>query len=350
MTTKKVNESNTKKEILDAFQASMQRIQELEGQKLDPAKEQTAKAQTATLTQAAKTASTSIEDQIASLQKNVAGILGNLSNSFSEEIKNFNTLQEAIKLKEQELKELIDIEKEAFTLAALVNTRKELAAKFDAEQAEKQAAAYTNLADLNDQMAKLRIDTQAEIKQLKADAEQTRKREQAEYTYDFNRKKQQDQDALTDELNLQRKSANESIATQNSQLAEKEKALNERTSVLETREEKMDELEAKIAAFPEREAQIRAEVEDRTRKDEARTAAIKDNYVKKQAESDKALAETEIKMLKESLADEKVKTAELAKKLDEAYGKIQSMALASVNGSQEAKAFEKMAGMMNEKK
>lgn len=348
--TKKVNENNTKKEILEAYHAVTERLKEAENQKLDPLKEQKNKTTLQTLSQAAETASASVEDQIASLQKNVAGILGNLSNSFSEEIKKYNTLREAIKLKEEELKELIDIEKEAFTLAGLVNTRKEMSAKFDADHAQKQEEYTAALNEIVQEMNQLKLDTQAEINKMKEAARLERVREQEEYHYNFKRKKQQDFDTLNDELEEVRKNATQNIDAQYAKLAADQKDILEREKAVETREEKMEELEAKVAEFPIREAEIRAEVEEKVRKEEAKTAAIKENYAKKQAENEKLVSDAEIKLLKESLQEEKNKNAALAEKLDKAYEKIQGMALASVNGSNESKAFEKIAGMINDKK
>ncbi|MNJ90317.1 hypothetical protein D3C87_79120 [compost metagenome] len=350
MTTKKITENgNTKREIFEAYQSVLAQLNQTDNQKLDPAKEQANKIIDHTLSEATKTASINVEDQITALQKNVFNILGELSNNFSEKIKNFNTLQEAIALKERELKELVDIEKEAFTLAALVNTRKELANKYDTEQNDRQLESQARLSELNEQMRQLRITTNAEIDKLKSDAEKERQRAEEEYNYNFKRKQQQDSDALADQLSIKRKNAAAEIESRLAALALEKKTIDDRENAIKTREEKMSDLETKIAQFPEIENKIREEVEEKVRKEEAKTAAIKENYAKKQLENERALFETELKLLKESLASEKAKNNELTTKLDEAYGKIQNMALASVNGSQESKAFERMAGMLNEK-
>lgn len=350
MTTKKITETgNTKREIFEAYQAVLAQLKQNDNQKLDPAKEQASKLIEQTLSQATTTASINVEDQIVSLQKNVANVLGELSNSFSEKIKSFNTLQEAIALKEKELKELVDIEKEAFTLASLVNTRKELANKYDEEQNNRLNESQIKLAELNEQMRQLRNTTHEEISKLKADAEKERLRVEEEYNYNFNRRKQQDLDNLSDALSIQRKNAEAEIEAKRIKLEADKKVVTDREAAVSVREEKMSELETKVANFPEVEAKIREEVEDKVRKEEAKTNAIKENYAKKQLDNERAIFETELKLLKESLASEKAKNAELTTKLDEAYGKIQNMALASVNGSQESKAFEKFAGMLNEK-
>jgi DNA repair exonuclease SbcCD ATPase subunit len=349
--SKKITESNsTKSEIYQAYQGLLAQLKDAQSQKLDPQAEIAAKKSAEVLTKAEATVATSVEEQIATLQKSFAGILSGLQTQFAEETAKFKNIQDAIDLKQAELEELVGIEKEAFTLAALVNTRKELSAKYDADAAERQATAQARLDEINQQMQQLRADTMAEIQNLKAQAKQERDREAEQYNYDFNRKKQLAQDALNDDLAATRKGFNEVIEAERAEIKADKVALDVRSDAISKREQKMDELEATVAAFPAKEAQIRAEVTEQVKKDEARTAAIKDSYAKREAENQKAIYENKIQLLESSNESKDKQIAELAAKLDEAYGKIQQMALESVKSSKETQAFDKFSSMFNDKK
>lgn len=345
----KVNESNTKAQILAAYTEAVATIERLQNAKLDPAGEVAAKKASQTLNNAQATVEGSVADKITALQKNIVNVLGSLSGQLTEEIETFNNLQSAISLKEAELKELFGIEKEAFALAALINAQNEQKAKHKADQDELYAEAVAKLNEVNSKAQAARIEAEAALAKQKVEAEVARKREEEEYKYNFNRKKQQAEDALQDQLNARRKEFNAEVEAEQAEIEAKLVEVESREIAVKTREAKIDALEAQVAAFPAREAQIREEVETQVRKDEARTMAIKENYIKKDAESKVAILDNKIAMLEESLRDEKVRNAEIAAKLDEAYAKMQAMALKSVESSNDSKAFDRFQNMISDK-
>lgn len=334
---------NTKQEIFDAYNTLLGQIKEQNSAKVDPVAEVAAKRTGETLTKAEKTVSLSVEEQIASLQKNVAGALANLSTSFAAEITAFQNVQEAIKLKQAELKELFDIEAEAFTLAALVNTNQVVKDEFEAEMAEKREEAKNQLAEIQKSISEARANFEAELKAEKASIAQERAREKEVYEYEFKRTKQKNLDQLRDELAAERKEFEAELEETNAELAAREKVVSEKEAAIEIREEKMEDLEAKVAAFPEREATIREEATKEGRAAEAKTAAIKESYLKKEYEGQRAIFENKIEMLEAALKAEQAKNATIADKLDEAYEKIQAMALASVEGSKTQAAMSEIA-------
>lgn len=344
-----VTKNSTKDQIYAALQDTIKQLQAAQANKVDPAGEVAAKKTAQTLEKASTTVDGSVADKIAALQKNIVTVLGGLSGQLTEEIDTFNNLQEAIKLKEAELKEVFGIETEAFALAALINTQNEQREKFAVEMDEKRAVLRADLDELNKAIQQKRIDIQNETAELKAAAQKERQRDKEQYDYDFNRDKTIAKNALADELAAERKAFDEQIEAERKRLQEEKEELVEREEEVAAREEKIDELEAKVAAIPEREAKIREEVEAQTRKDEQRVAAIKDSYAKKDAENAKAILDNKVEMLEKALVAEQLKNAELSTKLDTAYEKIQNMALASVSGAQESKAFDKVANLLSEK-
>lgn len=67
-----------------------------------------------------------IESKITDLSKSVVQLLTKIDSDLKEQTKNLQTVKEAIAIKEAELKELFGIEKQAHTLAGLVNAHQEL--------------------------------------------------------------------------------------------------------------------------------------------------------------------------------------------------------------------------------
>ncbi|MNV63241.1 hypothetical protein D3C71_1558240 [compost metagenome] len=215
------------------------------------------------------------------------------------------------------------------------------------EQSEKLSETRKQLDELNVQIREQRLAYQKEINDLKAVDQKERKREQEEYQYNFERQKRQAKDSLDDEIAARRKEFEEEVEDKQEQLDKYEHSLDIRANELRNREDKIEELENKVAEFPVREAQIRKEADEAARKDEQRTTAIKESYIKRDYESKAAVLENKIQLLEGSLEAEKVRSSELAQKLDEAYNKIQAMALKSVESTNESKAISQLQGLIS---
>lgn len=283
-------------------------------------------------------------------KKNITGILVGLSNNFATEIEAYNNLKQSIQLKEQELQELFAIEKEAFTLAALIDTNRAVVAKQKEENDQAYQEAVEKLNAVNEEIKQARIKFEEEIKAQTETIKLNRKRDEENYMYEFNRRKQREQDELADQLAAERKEFEEEVETAREDLRKDQAALDAREEVVSQREEKMEELEAQVAAFPAKEAKIREEVAEQVKKDTERVEAIKSSYARKEAESQKQIYENKIQLLEDSLKAEQAKNSEQAAKLDAAYEKIQAMALASVDGSKAQMAAADLAkSLMNNK-
>lgn len=327
----KMTDKNTKAQILDAYNQLLTQIKTQNSAIHDPAAEVKAKKTNETLASAATTVGQSVEDQIAELQKSMQSVLVNLSGSFADKVTEYKTVEEAIAIKKAELKEIHEIEAEAFSLAALINTKKELSDKFDAEAAEKRAAYVADLEAIRAEINESRANFQKEIAEEKAKLEKERKREKEEYEYSFNRDKQHKVDALNDQLSSARKKFEEEKAAEQKELDLTREELDEKEAEISIREEKLDELEAAVAALPAKEAQLKEEIEATIKAQYAKTEAIKENSIKSRFEVEKKVYENKIEMLEAQFKAEQQKSAELAVKLDAAYDKIQSMAIATTN-------------------
>ncbi|MFC7441799.1 hypothetical protein [Laceyella putida] len=345
----KVTEKDTKATILAALREAEKKIAELEKGKLNPVAETAAKKTAETIAKANAIVEVSIEEKITDLSKSVTNLLGKISEDIIEQTNNLQTIKDAIAIKEAELKELFGIEKQAHTLAALVNAHQELKLEQEKELAEAKEKATAELAEIENSIKTAREQYEALVKEQKAKLAQSQKREEEEFKYDFERHKKQAFDNLEDELTSKRKAFNEELEKTNAELNAHKKSLDEREAAIEKREQKMDALEAEVASIPAKLDEVKAEANAKAEAEIKKVLAIREAAFKKEIEADKRILETERDNLKTQLEAANETIATLQAKLDEAYKRIQEMGIQMVSSSNESKAFDKIAALVSDK-
>jgi len=176
-TPKKLSMSNTKKEMLEAYNALLEQLQERADTSLTPerkAEEEKVK-EIEELTDSLS--SEKIARETSNLKIEIGKMLGELSERLENAVNKFKDIQRAIKFKERELKEVYEIEKSAGTLLALVEAQNQKRREFEEE------------------MERLR----AEWEREKKEEAKKREREKEEYLYRFKREQQLAKDKFEDE-------------------------------------------------------------------------------------------------------------------------------------------------------
>ncbi len=136
---------------------------------------------------------------ITKIEASVNGLVSQMTASLGE----YGDIITAIKAKKVELKDILGIEVEANSLVALVATKDKLVAEKVEKalqiEADANAKADAIIAEAKESSAKTKVEI-AEIKKL---AKQDQSRQVSEWEYAFGRRKQQDVDALQDNLDGQ---------------------------------------------------------------------------------------------------------------------------------------------------
>lgn len=327
--------NSTKQQIFDAYQNAVEKLKVKSTSTLDPAGELANKRSSQVLADAKEIMSASVEDTIRDLQDKMIVTLTGMSGEFATQISALKTIEESIKLKEAELKEVFNIEKTTHTLAGLVNAQENLKEVHLVEKLEFENKIDELESILSDKKALL----QKEVNELKAEAKKIHDREEADYKYSFARKKKEETDIFNDELAQKEKEFNENLEVAQTVLDNAEKLVTEREAVVTERETKLNDLEALVATIPAKLEQVKKETEEVVRKDEAKTSAIRESYAKKELENEKKVFTSENVMLKDIIVNKDKQLADLTAKLDAAYEKIQNMALATVDGSKSSEAL-----------
>ena len=187
---------------------------------------------------------------------------------------------------------------------------------------EKKAAAKEDIEDLRNKYDLLFKDLQDEYAAAKKKLELERTREQEEYTYNLERAKAKENDSWNDQK-----------AKREKELADREAVVKEREAAVAEKDQVIAKLNAEIE---ELKAQIVKDVAEALKQGESKaekTCAIKIAAIEKDSKWQAEILKKEIASLKE-FNDEKVREAqELRTKLDDAYTRIQEMALEQAKAS-----------------
>lgn len=304
----KVTEKNTKKEIMDY-------VKELEA-KL--AEKSDARKTTDDIKKEAK-----VKEIKESAQKLIAtGIVNEKTEA------QYNDLLDTIKLLDEELKEVYEIQRNVHTLEALIITYQdknesllkefndksiELQNEFEAKKAKWDADLKQCQAD-HDKLVK---DLKAAYAEEKSKLDKDRAREKEEYTYNLNRERAIENDKWEDEK-----------AAREKELADKEAFVATKLTEANEAIEKMEKLGELVKELEEKAKVAYSEGLAEGKKAAATSHAIETSHLKKENEWKVQKLEDEKKALAEALELERKAHADTKAKLDAAYAQVTNTAMA----------------------
>lgn len=292
----KVTEKNTKKEILEA-------LREVEAKLAERRAVVTTTADTVKAAEVVAKKATAKEI----IEMNI----------LNDEITNkYNDLLSTIDVLTKEIEELHEIKVGLDTLEALMIVQNNKKAEFEVEMAQKKVEEEANIEALKARYNKLSAELREEYAELRKELEKTRKREAEEFEYNLKRERAIENDKWEDEK-----------ASREKALSAKEAAVAEREALAQEKDVKISTLMNEIASL---EAKAKENIAIALKEGEAKaekTCAIKIAGIKKDAEWQDEIAKREIASLKAALKAKEEEAAELRSKLDNAYTRIQEMAI-----------------------
>ena len=324
--TPTVSMSNTKKEMLDAYQAIKKQLQERE--KLVLNAEKSRKQMEKKIAEATADAQASQDplQRLYTLKGDISRDLATLAEKFEQEIDAYRKIKAALKEKQEELHTLYEIETTASDLAALIEAQQ---AKKDAFEREMESRQNTFKEEMQEARAKWDKEKDEREEAAKEQAEaikKQRQREKEEYEYTFAREKGQRKNALEDELH-----AVENEINQNRKDFEQD--LNQRSTALEVREKSFAEKEAEMAllqkeveTFPQKlntnvQEAVAATTERLTSDFEKTKALLEAKY-----DGEKNVFTSKIESLEKLVSSQETQMAQLTKRHEQAYEKVQDIA------------------------
>jgi len=321
-----VTMTNTKKEMMEAYQAMKSRLQAKEKQRLDAEKaRKEMEKQAAAATAEAQAAQDPLK-RLSDLRSNISRELTSLAERFEQELDAYREIQTAVKSKQEELETIYGVETTASDLAALIEAQHAKKEEFEREMKELRTAFDEEMREARIRWDKEKAEREQEAGEQGEAVKKQRQREKEEFEYAFAREKEQRKNALGDELH----------ALEN-EIAQKrkdfEKELNERRAELETREDAVTKREKDMAAlqeevetFPQRlENKLQAVVKETTEQltnDFEKSRAL----LEAQFQGEKNVLSSKIESLQNLVKAQETQIAELSRRHEQAYEKVQDIA------------------------
>lgn len=329
---KKVTLTNTKQEMLDAYNELLKRLQEKEALELKPEVEIEKKKIKETLEVADSLSSEGVVKSLGGLRLELGKLLTQISDRLEEEVNNYRKVKAAIDIKNKELQEIYGIDKSAQSLAALIEAQSEKRLEFEQETADKKAKFESEMQAQRLEWDKEKKFFEAKIKERDAEDEKARLRKKEEYDYSFKREQQLAVDKSSDEKVKIEKEIQFKKEIADKQLAEREKRITEE-------EKRVAELQRKVDIFPkELDLALQKAVKDTTERLQS-DARTKEEFLKKSFEGEKNVLAAKIESLEHLTKEQKEQIVRLSQALEKAYQKVEDIAVKTVGGFSEFKSF-----------
>ena len=294
---KKVSTTNTKNEILKAYNDLLHQVKEEKAP--EPRKEMEIKKREETLGEATGQSEEKIIHQIASLKLTLNSSLDSIEDQLNSSYKKLQKTLEALRIGEERLKELYQINAEADSLAALIAAQKERKAEFERFMIEERAKWDKGQKE------------QSALRKEEEDAlKKNRKREEEEYNYNIQQKRKIETDVYEQKKTRLERELAERKETFENEIRNREQAISES-------EQELAGLRQQVAEFPNT---LKTTV-DRAVKD-TETNLTREFTHQKELESREQKAELSLK--NQSIENFQGRIKDLETQLKQAYSKVDS--------------------------
>jgi hypothetical protein len=347
-TRQRVSLTNTKQEMLDAYNELVKQLEEKREIELKPEEKIEEKAVKKIVEVADLLSIDGIVAGIGNLKAEVGKVLNQLTERLDREVGKYETVKQAVEVKEKELQEIYEIQKSASGLAALLEAQNIKREEFEIEMGEKKEALTEEIQSRRAEWEKEKKLHETDIKEREASESKKRERENEEYSYALAREQQLARDQFEAD---KKKYADEKAELEKEIQLRKEqtdKEFAEREQVIRQSEEELDELRNKVAAFPkELETTLNKEVKAAVEKVQLE-AANRDELLRKEFEGERNVLSTRVAALERTLQEQTAQIAKLNQQLEKAYSQVQDIAVKAVEGSSGAKTLSGLQQMMVE--
>jgi len=321
-----VSMTNTKKELLEAYEDAKQRLQKLDKNLLDAEK---ARRQLDKKLAAATADSQTAQDPLQRLH-DLRGVISreltDLAERFETEIETYKKIQAAVEAKQADLKTIYEVETAASDLAALIDAQRIKKQQFELEMEAKKTAFEQETDETHARWSREKIEHDRKVQEQADAVKKKREREKEEYEYAFLREKEQRKNELEDKLKSVEKEIMQKREDFEIEHQQRESDLDTRDAVLKKSEKEMAAFQKEVETFPNRlEKGIQKAVDDTTqtltREFEKDNALLNTRF-----EGEKNVLVGKIESLEKTIASQATQIDTLSKNHEKAYEKVQDIA------------------------
>jgi hypothetical protein len=346
-----ISMTNTKKEMLSAFNELKKKLEEQAETELKPEKKKEELRKNEIVQAADRLTGEGTVTRINELKIEIGKMLTRISDRLEEEAVNYVKLKESIELKKKELKEIYDIEESTYALAALIEAQKQKKQVFEEEMASRKELLDTEINRKRLEWEKEKQVYELALKERDAEEKKVRERQKEEFHYNFQREQQLSQNAFNDQKMKMEKELADAREAFEKRAAETEKNLNEREEKVKEREKFLNDMQKQADQFP---AQLENAVNKSVKEVTERLtleARKNEELLKKGYEGDINVLKTKIQALEQLVSQQNKQIEDLSDRLEKSYGKVQDIAVKAIEGSASAQRLSNIEHhMLLEKK
>lgn len=238
---KKPTLTNTKAEILDAYNDLLKK-KESESNK-NPKEQKAQEQKEETVKSAASLSAESIVKGLTDIKLNISASLDKVENSLLQEFNKLEKLQEAIRYESSYLEDLYGIKANTDSLAVLIAANKEKRQFFDKEMEDKKTIFDELMQEKKQGWEKEQKERTQQWKEEEELRKKLQKREEDEYKYLQNITRKKEEDEYVSKKLAQEKELTEKKFTV-------EKNLGEREALIAAKEQELESLRKQVSDFP----------------------------------------------------------------------------------------------------
>lgn len=331
--TKKLSTTNTKQEMLDAYNDLVTQMETKRDVETTPQQMVAEKATRQVIAVADALTPDTIISDISGLKAEVGKVLTTLSDRLEQEAGRYEAVKKAIVEKEKELAEIYEIQKAASTLSALIEAQNLKKEEFEADMAERKDSLSREIEETRQEWQKERVQRTTEVKEQDAAEAKKRAREKEEYDYNLQRERQTLKDAFEKEkaaLEEEKARLEREIALRREQ---SDREFSEREQAIARQEQELADLRTRVAAYP-KELEITIAREVKQAVDKVQTEAkFRLELLQKEFEGERNVLESKIVSLEALVKDQAARISSLGEQVEKSYVQVQAIAVKAVEGS-----------------
>ncbi len=331
----KVSTTNTKAQILKAYEDLLKEVQTKKQENLKEVHQQ--QEEVKKVEAASSKNEEGIVKEIADLKLKISETLDKTGQNLLEEQRQLKEIQEAIGIEKRNLKDLYDISTNADSLAALLMAQTEKRRSFEEEIARKEKEFNEKMAvekaQLETEIRKMREqweqEKKARLQQLKEDKElleKQRKREEEEYKYTLEQMRKKEQDAYALKKATIERELTEKQTAFDKEIAEREKAVAEA-------EEELNTLRKQAEQFPKEMEKAIADTAKRVQQELSTTYKFEKELQAKETEGELKLREQTIVTLQDKIKEQDALINQLSQKAEGSEKTVKDIALKAIEST-----------------
>ena len=340
---KELTMSSTKKEMLQAYNELLAKIEQEQQERLQPEEKAAEQKVKKAVELADRLSLDAINTNIAQLKSEMNSTLGSVVEKMETELDKYQDIKKAIEAGEKELSEIFEIQKSASSLAALIEAQNQRRKFFEGEMEEKKCALEDEIEQTRKEWETEKIAYKAAQKEQIELMEKQRKRDQEEYEYSFKREQQISRNKFEDEKAKLEKELTEKKQILENELSEREKVVAEREKTVDALDEQIKQLEQQL------DEDIQKTVNDTTQKLEAEFKS-KESLSNKIFEGERNVLNAQIQSLEETVKKQSEQINQLTTRMEKAANQVQDIAVKAIEGSSQAKWVGQLQELLREKK